>query len=374
MRGARGSAPRASRRASGRREATRRAPAPDGTAAHPLRNSPQKYVTVNYFCHRTNCRGRYSGLRRACASSGSTVDLQRVTARGGRPDGTGGKGNEQGECWRNPVHRDAAERALTLYRQIGDTIGEARVLTSLGTVEEGRGRYQASADHHEQELALCRRLGWPRGEAWPLDGLGNVHTRLGLPDRAAGLHRQALALFQESSERDGEARARNGLGEAAIAAGRPTDALPHLTTVLSTAPRRPAGTGPREPRPRSPSPRPLCPRPAPLRTRPDPLHRPRIPARRRRARQPHRPRHATRRRSSPRRSVTQAGGRRRGGAAPDAWRRHAEVLLTGVGFAQPTLRAPRLCSTSSVAGPGRRTFDPPCASGSYGTRVCRSGR
>ncbi|MEV0566819.1 tetratricopeptide repeat protein [Dactylosporangium sp. NPDC050588] len=138
------------------------------------------------------------------------------------------------------LYQAAAEhhgQALALFRQTGYPRGEAMALHNLGIAEMRRGRYQASAEHHEQELALCRRLAWPRGEAWALDGLGSVHTRLGRPDRAADLHQQALALFQKSGERDGEARALNGLAEAAIAAGRPADALPHLTTVLRTAPR-----------------------------------------------------------------------------------------------------------------------------------------
>jgi tetratricopeptide (TPR) repeat protein len=93
------------------------------------------------------------------------------------------------------------EQALRLYRELGDRMGEGRVLDAFGLACYGQGDYAAGMSYHEQGLHLCRETGNRFDEGYALLGLGHGSLLLGAPDRARAHYERALCLCREIGER-----------------------------------------------------------------------------------------------------------------------------------------------------------------------------
>jgi len=70
-------------------------------------------------------------------------------------------------------------RALTLFREVGDLSGQARVMTNLGTLTRYQGNYDTAVNWHAQAVAVFRRAGDALGEGGALNNLGVVERHLG---------------------------------------------------------------------------------------------------------------------------------------------------------------------------------------------------
>ncbi|WLS43296.1 tetratricopeptide repeat protein [Micromonospora profundi] len=57
------------------------------------------------------------------------------------------------------------QQALTMYRQVGDRVGEATTLTNMGHVYDNLGDRQQVLDHYHQALPVTREVGDRAGEA-----------------------------------------------------------------------------------------------------------------------------------------------------------------------------------------------------------------
>ena len=120
--------------------------------------------------------------------------------------------------------REHFERALALYRKIGDLGGEAKCVRSLGNVARMQDRYADAAYLYEQALRIYRQLGSRSGEANCLHGLGDMAR---MQDRCADaeeFYREALPIFREIGDRLGEANCLHGLGDLARLQDRSTEA------------------------------------------------------------------------------------------------------------------------------------------------------
>ncbi|HET8641987.1 MAG TPA: tetratricopeptide repeat protein, partial [Pseudonocardiaceae bacterium] len=84
-----------------------------------------------------------------------------------------------------PVARDLGERALVLYRELGDPQGAAHALNRLGSIERELANYRQSRQLHTDALELCERL----DDEW---GIGNGLQLLALVSWLAGEHDVAL--------------------------------------------------------------------------------------------------------------------------------------------------------------------------------------
>lgn len=98
-----------------------------------------------------------------------------------------------------PYAREAAE----LFREIGDTSGEARALWGLADYLLYGHDYVASEQVLGRALALFRSLGDRFGEAWTYHTLGLAHFRLGDLALAAGDLDAALGLHVEAGDVSG---------------------------------------------------------------------------------------------------------------------------------------------------------------------------
>ena len=103
-------------------------------------------------------------------------------------------------------------RALDLYAEVGDQIGEAGVHLLLGGLCERQDRPDQARDHAQQALTRYRAAGHRRGQAIALNNLGWIHAQLGDHARALPNCQQALSLHQQLDDRDGEAAAWDSLG------------------------------------------------------------------------------------------------------------------------------------------------------------------
>ena len=126
-------------------------------------------------------------------------------------------------------------RALDLFRQAGDEIGEATVLNGLGRVEQISGRYDRATAYHRRAMVLLERAGDRAGQARAHNKLGAIATRRGRFRSAARHFQQALTAFREAGDETGEAVALNNLGLAEQRLGRYGSAAGHLEEALDRA-------------------------------------------------------------------------------------------------------------------------------------------
>jgi tetratricopeptide (TPR) repeat protein len=107
-------------------------------------------------------------------------------------------------------------QSLSLYRQAGDRVGEARVHGSLSWVKakQGPGHLAESLRHDEQALHLLRAAGHRHVQAAMLNNIGYSWARLGDYEQALAFCRQALDLARELGDRQAEAHTWDSLGYA----------------------------------------------------------------------------------------------------------------------------------------------------------------
>ncbi|WP_053204712.1 AfsR/SARP family transcriptional regulator [Jiangella muralis] len=104
------------------------------------------------------------------------------------------------------------QRALRLYAERDDLVGQARALRSLGVVKERTGRHHESLDHDLAALALFRRIGQPAGLAGALNAVGWGQAMLGNYQRTLEFAGQALEILRGLDDRLAEAATLDTLG------------------------------------------------------------------------------------------------------------------------------------------------------------------
>jgi tetratricopeptide (TPR) repeat protein len=91
--------------------------------------------------------------------------------------------------------RAAYEQALPLYRQVGDVLGEANCIRSLGDIALARSQHDAARAAYEQALPLFRQVGAVLGEANCIQRLGDIAREQGDAVAAHAQYETALALY-----------------------------------------------------------------------------------------------------------------------------------------------------------------------------------
>ncbi len=87
------------------------------------------------------------------------------------------------------------EEALSLWRELGDTSGEASALETLGWIHDAFGNYDAARLAHEQSLAVRRENGDPEIEGWgSMAGLCHLFVSSGQTEQAESTARELRDL------------------------------------------------------------------------------------------------------------------------------------------------------------------------------------
>jgi tetratricopeptide (TPR) repeat protein len=128
---------------------------------------------------------------------------------------------------------DALEQALALYLDLGNRLGQANIRSELGMLHLLTGKYPEAARCLEQALALYRDLGNRLGEGNTLNELGIVLLLTGDYPGAARSQKRALALYRDLGDRLGEANALSELGIARRATGNYPEAARYLEEALA---------------------------------------------------------------------------------------------------------------------------------------------
>ncbi|HEY7488852.1 MAG TPA: tetratricopeptide repeat protein [Streptosporangiaceae bacterium] len=99
------------------------------------------------------------------------------------------------------------EEARRLFRELGDSRGEAESLDTLASAQWNQGRYDKVRELIGQALPVRQRIGDRMGEANCLHDLSRVHRRIGRCDVALAYDLEALDVRQELGDPRGEAEA-----------------------------------------------------------------------------------------------------------------------------------------------------------------------
>jgi tetratricopeptide (TPR) repeat protein len=105
------------------------------------------------------------------------------------------------------------EQALYLYQQQEYLPGEGSALNNLGWVSITLGQSMQAQKYYEQALSIFREIGDRIGEGATLNNLGRVYEDLGQGEQAQAYYEQALSIFREERDRKGEAWSLNNLGK-----------------------------------------------------------------------------------------------------------------------------------------------------------------
>ena len=142
-------------------------------------------------------------------------------------------GRSRGQLWEEPAAIDLHEQALALFREVGDRLGEANALWGLGSLAWSTGDTVGSVDCFTQALAIFRGLGHRLNEFDALMGLGLAHWLSGDLRPATEFQLSALSLARELGNRVSEAGALTELGRVHGAAGRVEEAAAALDGALA---------------------------------------------------------------------------------------------------------------------------------------------
>jgi DNA-binding SARP family transcriptional activator len=110
--------------------------------------------------------------------------------------------------------RDHFVTSLTMYHQLADRLGEAKVHQNLGVLAERQARYADALAHAKEALRLYQAIGHRAGQAAALNSVGWDYGLLGDYQQARAFCRRSLTLCAETGNRWLQAGVWDSLGYA----------------------------------------------------------------------------------------------------------------------------------------------------------------
>jgi tetratricopeptide (TPR) repeat protein len=108
------------------------------------------------------------------------------------------------------------EEALLLYRQVGDVTGEANCIQRLGDIAIERSDHGEARRRYDEALPLFRQVGDVRGEANCIQRLGDIALQRSDYLEARRRYEEALPLYRQVGNVLGEAKCVKSLGDIAL--------------------------------------------------------------------------------------------------------------------------------------------------------------
>ena len=118
------------------------------------------------------------------------------------------------------------EQALVLQTEANDDLVRTRTLNNMALVYEIQGHKTDSVRLQEEALDLCRQLGDRHYEGVIISNLANIRWHLGDSETGLKLYREGIAIHREVGQRRSEGYALSNLGSALCHIGRHDDAEP----------------------------------------------------------------------------------------------------------------------------------------------------
>jgi CHAT domain-containing protein/tetratricopeptide (TPR) repeat protein len=126
-------------------------------------------------------------------------------------------------------------QALPLYRSVGNTIEEGRLLNNMGSAYFRLGQNQKALEFYNQSLALTRAAKDQLQEGTSLVYIGRVYARMGETQHALEYFDQGLALIRKVGYRLGEAHTLVSISNVYSALGELQKSLDYLNQALPVA-------------------------------------------------------------------------------------------------------------------------------------------
>jgi DNA-binding SARP family transcriptional activator len=154
-------------------------------------------------------------------------------------------GDREAEAWmlnnlgmaygvqRMPEAVDCFERALAIYRDLGDVRGESRAATNVAKAYFDLNRFEEALEAGQRSLEIQRRAEKRYGEGIALGVIGAACRELGRFNEAVDYLQEALAIARELGDRMTEADALGDLGEANLGLDRVEAAIGSLSESLA---------------------------------------------------------------------------------------------------------------------------------------------
>jgi DNA-binding SARP family transcriptional activator len=133
--------------------------------------------------------------------------------------------------------RTHLERALVLYRDLGDDLGQGYVQHNLSSVAERQGRYADGLVHARHSLTHFQRAGHAPWQARALNAVAWFLVLLNRPAEALPYGERALAMFADLDDPTGESSTWDTVGAAHRALGDPARAIACCRYALDMIPK-----------------------------------------------------------------------------------------------------------------------------------------
>lgn len=105
-------------------------------------------------------------------------------------------GAAQGALGDRESAEEAFRRCTEIQRRLGNRSGEAEVLNNWGVLLRESGQAAPARERFESALTLARETGCPLEEARALEGIGRCAHLDGQPDEAESSLRQVIVLYE----------------------------------------------------------------------------------------------------------------------------------------------------------------------------------
>jgi class 3 adenylate cyclase/tetratricopeptide (TPR) repeat protein len=125
-------------------------------------------------------------------------------------------------------HVSARERALAIYEELGDALGQANTLNQMGIVAYWQGEWDQAVAMYERSGVAGRRAGALVELAMWINNIAEIRSDQGRIGEAEQLFQEALDIWQGGGRRLGTAWAMSNLGRAAARDGRFDEATERL--------------------------------------------------------------------------------------------------------------------------------------------------
>jgi len=114
------------------------------------------------------------------------------------------QGNQQYDSRQFQAAMQSWQRALALYRTLGDREGEAQSLNSLGLTAVRLKQYQPAIELYQQSFAISQQINSLRGQSTSLYNLAKLYDALGQYKQAIEFFQQSLVFDRALGDREGE--------------------------------------------------------------------------------------------------------------------------------------------------------------------------
>ncbi len=123
-------------------------------------------------------------------------------------------------------------KAIALYRQIGDKIGEAINLVNVGVAQKSLGNREEAIKLYTQSLQIQKEAGIEMFQAATLSNFGTLYLEIGKNEKAIENFETALALQRKLRIPVGEMASLSNLGKVHINKNEPQKAIEYLNKAF----------------------------------------------------------------------------------------------------------------------------------------------